>query len=245
MNTPPACAAQTPLHRLQVELVLVENPGEGAQHVHRVAPRVLGAEPDLLRRGRRGAGEGCQQEHLHQAALVVVAVGAESVVDLVICRPRMGIGEDVDEVAVDEFRVTQLVHGVAESRPQRGCGRLRERVSSHPVVTQREDGRVVLPDVEGRIKLLLLGGLPRQQRAGHTARAHGTRDVAEDVVLAVRITESRKQLGVSRHDVITLHERLLHQLPVGVDHLGHVSLGVPAIQGPPVKELRQEAEIIR
>src|SRR5690349_9414342 len=88
-----AGSAQALLYRLEVELVLVEDAGERAERFDRSSPRLVSAEPGLLNRGRSFAGERGEEQDLHDAAAVVVAVGPEAVGDLVVAAPRVHVRE--------------------------------------------------------------------------------------------------------------------------------------------------------
>src|SRR5260370_36727660 len=68
---------QALLHRLQVELVLVEDPRQRAELLDGAAPRLIRTESALGCRWRPLAPERRQQQHVHDAALVIVAGGTE------------------------------------------------------------------------------------------------------------------------------------------------------------------------
>jgi hypothetical protein len=101
---------QALLHCLQVELVLVEHPGQRAELVDGAAPRLVRTEPALGDRRRPPALERRQQQHLHDRAPVIVAVRPEAVGDLVEPAPRVHVGEHRQEIAVDEFGVGEGIH---------------------------------------------------------------------------------------------------------------------------------------
>src|SRR3954470_19197730 len=71
------------LHGLEVELVLVEDPRQRPELLHRGAPRLVGPQAPLGGRRRALPGERREEQDLHDAALVVVAVGPPAVGDLV------------------------------------------------------------------------------------------------------------------------------------------------------------------
>jgi hypothetical protein len=231
------------LHRLQVELILVEHPRQRAELVDSAAPRLVRTEPALGGRRRPFALEGRQQQHLHDAAPVIVAAGPEAVGDLVEPAPRVHVGEHRKEVAIHELGVGERVHvGLVQDRAERAAGGLGQRLASGASFRHLEHRRVIHPLVDLAVQPLLLVRRPGQVRARHAPGRDGPRHVAEHVVLAVGVGETGQQLRVGRDDVEGFHERLLGHLPVHPEHLRHVHPRVPVLQRPPFEERRQFPE---
>jgi len=180
------------LHRFEVELVLVEHPGQRPQLVDGAAPGLVRTQPAFGGGRRAPALERREQQHVHDAALVIVAIRPEAVGDLVEPAPRMHVREDGHVVAVDELGVGQRLHvRRVHHRTQRAPRGLGQRLAGGASGRHLQDRRVVHPLVDLAVQPLLLVRRPGQVGAGHAPGRDGPRDVAEHVVLAVGVREPR------------------------------------------------------